>query len=139
MSYGYVYVAQVAMGADKGQTLKAMAEAEAYHGPSIIIAYSPCELHSMKGGMQGCQREMDRAVKCGYWDLFRFNPALEREKLSIDSREPSADYRDFLMGEARFASLAQSDPERAEELFKKSEANAKARYERLLKLKELYN
>ena len=138
MTYGYVYVAQVAMGADKGQTLKAMAEAEAYHGPSLIIAYSPCEMHSMKGGMQGCQREMDRAVKCGYWNLFRFNPALPREKLSIDSREPSADYRDFLMGEARFSSLGISFPERAEELYKKSEENARARHERLLKLKELY-
>ena len=138
MSYGYVYVAQVAMGADKGQTLKAMAEAEAYRGPSIIIAYSPCELHSMKGGMQGCQREMDRAVKCGYWNLFRFNPALEREKLSVDSREPSADYRDFLMGEARFASLVQSDPARAERLFRASEENAKARYARLLKLRDMF-
>ncbi|HNX99884.1 MAG TPA: pyruvate:ferredoxin (flavodoxin) oxidoreductase [Oscillospiraceae bacterium] len=136
MTYGYVYVAQVAMGADKGQTLKALTEAEAYPGPSLVIAYSPCELHAMKGGMQGCQREMDRAVKCGYWNLFRFDPSREREKLTLDSREPSADYRDFLMGEARFASLSQSDPARAEALYRKSEENAKARYQHLLKLKE---
>lgn len=136
MTYGYVYVAQVAMGADKGQTLKALTEAEAYPGPSLVIAYSPCELHAMKGGMQGCQREMDRAVKCGYWNLFRFDPSREREKLTLDSREPSADYRDFLMGEARFASLSQSDPARAEVLYRKSEENAKARYQHLLKLKE---
>ena len=86
--------------------------------------------------MQGCQREMDRAVKCGYWNLFRFDPSREREKLTLDSREPSADYRDFLMGEARFASLSQSDPARAEALYRKSEENAKARYQHLLKLKE---
>jgi pyruvate-ferredoxin/flavodoxin oxidoreductase len=139
MSYGYVYVAQVAMGADKGQTLRAMAEAEAYNGPSIIIAYSPCELHNMKGGMQGCQREMDRAVKCGYWNLYRYNPALERGRLSIDSREPSADYRDFLMGEARFAFLEQSSPDRAERLFSESERLARERYQHLLKLKEMYD
>jgi pyruvate-ferredoxin/flavodoxin oxidoreductase len=138
MTYGYVYVAQVAMGADKGQTLKAMAEAEAYHGPSLIIAYSPCELHNMKGGMQGCQREMDRAVKCGYWNLFRFNPALESGKFVVDSREPSADYREFLMGEARYSALERSFPERAEELFKASEENARARWEHLQKLEELY-
>ena len=138
MTYGYVYVAQVAMGADKGQTLKAMAEAEAHRGPSLIIAHSPCELHNMKGGMQGCQREMDRAVKCGYWNLFRFDPDREHEKFVIDSREPAADYQEFLNGEARFAALKQSFPERAEELFKKSEENARARWEHLLKLKELY-
>ena len=138
MTYGYVYVAQVAMGADKGQTLKAMVQAEAHKGPSLIIAYSPCELHNMKGGMQGCQREMDRAVKCGYWNLFRFDPDAESGKLVIDSKAPEADYQDFLNGEARFASLRQSFPERAEELFKASEMNAKARYERLLKLKDMY-
>ena len=138
MTYGYVYVAQVAMGADKGQTLKAMVEAEAHPGPSIVIGYAPCEMHSIKGGMKGCQREMDRAVKSGYWELFRFNPDLEENKLAIDSREPSKDYREFLMGEARFASLQLSDPERFEELAERSEENARARYEHLLDLQEMY-
>ena len=138
MTYGYVYVAQVAMGADKGQTLKAMVEAEAHQGPSIVIGYAPCEMHSIKGGMKGCQREMDRAVKSGYWEMFRFNPDLEENKLSIDSREPSKDYREFLTGEARFASLQLSDPERFEALAERSEENARARYEHLLKLQEMY-
>ena len=138
MTYGYVYVAQVAMGADKGQTLKAMVEAEAHQGPSIVIGYAPCEMHSIKGGMKGCQREMDRAVKSGYWEMFRFNPDLEENKLSIDSREPSKDYREFLAGEARFASLQLSDPERFEALAERSEENARARYEHLLKLQEMY-
>ena len=138
MTYGYVYVAQVAMGADKGQTLKAMVEAEAHQGHSIVIGYAPCEMHSIKGGMKGCQREMDRAVKSGYWEMFRFNPDLEENKLSIDSREPSKDYREFLTGEARFASLQLSDPERFEALAERSEENARARYEHLLKLQEMY-
>ena len=138
MTYGYVYVAQVAMGADKGQTLKAMAEAEAYPGPSLIIGYAPCEMHSIKGGMKGCQREMDRAVKSGYWELFRFDPSLEDNKLSIDSREPKEDYKQFLAGEARFAALQIGNPERAEELAEKSALNARNRYEHLVRLQETY-
>jgi pyruvate-ferredoxin/flavodoxin oxidoreductase len=141
MSYGYVYVAQVAMGADKNQTLKAICEAEAYPGPSIIICYAPCEMHSIKGGMTNCQSEMKKAVDCGYWNLFRFNPALKAEgknPFTLDSKAPAGGYREFLMNEARYASLTRSFPERAEELFAKSEETAKARYEHLTKLIDLY-
>jgi len=138
MTYGYVYVAQVAMGADKGQTLKAMVEAEEHKGPSLIIGYSPCEMHSIKGGMKGCQREMDRAVKSGYWNLFRFNPDLEDDRFSIDSREPSQEFQQFLDGEARYASLKTSDPERAEKLDAKAAEDAREQYEHLLKLQEMY-
>ncbi|MBQ9108678.1 MAG: 4Fe-4S binding protein, partial [Oscillospiraceae bacterium] len=141
MAYGYVYVAQVAMGADKNQTLKALVEAENYHGPSIVICYSPCEMHSIKGGMTNCQSEMKKAVDCGYWNLFRFNPALKAEgknPFTLDSKAPAGGYREFLMNEARYASLTRSFPERAEELFAKSEETAKARYEHLTKLIDLY-
>ncbi len=119
MTYGYVYVAQVAMGANPAQTLKAIIEAEAYDGPSLIIGYSPCEMHSIKkGGMQNCQAEMKKAVECGYWNLFRFNPeAAPGKKFSLDSKEPAGGYQEFLMNEARYASLTRSFPERAEELF----------------------
>ena len=105
MSYGYVYVAQVAMGANPAQTLKAIHEAEAYDGPSLIIGYSPCEMHSIKkGGMQNCQAEMKKAVECGYWNLFRFNPeAAAGKKFSLDSKEPAGGYQEFLMNEARYA------------------------------------
>ena len=137
MSYGYVYVAQVAMGANKVQTLKAIAEAEAYHGPSIIIGYSPCEMHSIKGGMENCQKEMEKAVKCGYWNLFRFNPAAE-SKFTLDSKEPAGGYQEFLMNEARYSRLTREFPERATTLFAESEENAKERYEHLMKLKALY-
>ena len=137
MSYGYVYVAQIAMGADKNQTLKALQEAEAYPGPSIVIGYAPCEMHSIKGGMQNCQDEMKKAVEAGYWQLFRFNPAAEK-KFSLDSKEPTGDYQAFIAGEARYTRLAQAFPERAAELFAKAEANAKAKYERLVKLGEFY-
>ena len=140
MSYGYVYVAQIAMGANPAQTLKAIQEAEAYDGPSLIIGYSPCEMHSIKkGGMQNCQAEMKKAVDCGYWNLFRFNPAAEvGKKFSLDSKEPKGGYQDFLMNEARYASLLRSFPERAEELFAENEQAAMARYQHLLKLKDLY-
>ena len=138
MSYGYVYVAQVAMGADMNQLLKALKEAEAYHGPSLIIGYAPCEMHGLKGGMQNCQLEMKKAVEAGYWQMFRYNPTLEHNKLTIDSKEPTADYIDFIKSETRYARLAQSFPQRAEELFQKADASAKARYQRLLKMGKLY-
>ena len=134
MSYGYIYVAQVAMGANPAQTIKAIKEAEAYHGPSLIIGYAPCEMHSIKkGGMTNCQGEMKRAVDCGYWNLFRYDPSAEKP-FALDSKEPADGYRDFLMNEARYARLTNEFPDRAEELFAKSEDNAKARYEHLLKL-----
>ena len=139
MSYGYIYVAQVAMGANPAQTIKAIKEAEAYPGPSLIIGYAPCEMHSIKkGGMTNCQGEMKRAVDCGYWNLFRYDPSAEKP-FALDSKEPADGYRDFLMNEARYARLTNEFPERAEELFAKSEANAKVRYEHLLKLKQLYD
>ena len=141
MSYGYVYVAQVAMGANPAQTLKAITEAEAYDGPSLVIGYSPCEMHSIKkGGMMNCQSEMKKAVDCGYWNLFRFNPAApEGKKFSLDSKEPAGGYQEFLMNEARYASLTRSFPERAKELFAENEQAAMERYAHLLKLKALYN
>ena len=138
MSYGYVYVAQVAMGADMNQLLKALKEAEAYNGPSLIIGYAPCEMHGLKGGMQNCQLEMKKAVEAGYWQMFRYNPTLESNKLSIDSKEPTTDYVDFIKSETRYARLAQSFPERAADLFAKADANAKAKYQRLLKMGKLY-
>ena len=138
MSYGYVYVAQIAMGADMNQTLKALAEAEAYPGPSLIIGYAPCEMHSIKGGMANCQAEMKKAVEAGYWHMFRFNPAAEK-KFSLDSKEPQASYQDFIAGEARYTRLAQAFPERAKELFAKAEETAKAKYDHLVKLVEFYN
>ena len=139
MSYGYIYVAQVAMGANPAQTIKAIKEAEAYPGPSLIIGYAPCEMHSIKkGGMTNCQGEMKRAVDCGYWNLFRYDPYAEKP-FALDSKEPADGYRDFLMNEARYARLTNEFPDRAEELFAKSEANAKKRYEHLLKLKKLYD
>ena len=139
MSYGYIYVAQIAMGANPAQTIKAIKEAEAYPGPSLIIGYAPCEMHSIKkGGMTNCQGEMKRAVDCGYWNLFRYDPSAEKP-FALDSKEPADGYRDFLMNEARYARLTNEFPDRAEELFAKSEANAKKRYEHLLKLKKLYD
>ncbi len=139
MSYGYVYVAQVAMGYDTNQLLKALTEAEAYNGPSLIIGYAPCEMHGIaKGGMQNCQLEMKKAVEAGYWQTFRYNPTLESNKLSIDSKEPTASYVDFIKNETRYARLAQSNPERAAALFAKAEANAKAKYDRLVKMGKLY-
>lgn len=141
MSYGYVYVAQIAMGADMNQTLKAIMEAEAYNGPSLIIGYSPCEMHSIKGGMVNCQAEMKKAVDCGYWNMFRYNPLAKvqgKNPLTIDSKEPTQSYRDFIMSEARYSSLTRSFPERAETLFGQAEENSKAKYDHLIKLKALY-
>ncbi len=141
MSYGYVYVAQVAMGADMNQLLKALTEAEAYNGPSIIIGYAPCEMHGIKGTMQNCQLEMKKAVDCGYWQMFRYNPALKAEgknPFTLDSKEPTGNYQDFIKNENRYNRLAQTNPERAAELFAKAEENAKAKYERLTRFTELY-
>ena len=141
MSYGYVYVAQIAMGADMNQTIKAITEAEAYPGPSIIIAYAPCEMHSIKGGMVNCQNEMKKAVDCGYWNMFRYNPALKAEgknPFTIDSKPATGSYRDFILGEARYSSLTRSFPERAEELFAQAEKASIDRYDHLLRLKDLY-
>ncbi|MBR2459728.1 MAG: hypothetical protein IKB34_00645 [Clostridia bacterium] len=138
MSYGYVYVAQVAMGADMNQLLKALNEAEAYPGPSLIIGYAPCEMHGVKGGMVNCQDEMKRAVDAGYWNMFRYNPAATGNKLTIDSKAPTADYREFIESEVRYARLLQQFPERAEVLFNKAAEAAKAKYERLQKMGKLY-
>ncbi len=138
MSYGYIYVAQIAMGANPAQTLKAIKEAEAYHGPSLIIGYAPCEMHSIKGGMTNCQKEMKKAVECGYWNLFRFNPAAEGAKFTLDSKEPKGGYQEFLMNEARYSRLTREFPDRASELFQRNEKSAMERYEHLLKLKEMY-
>ncbi len=134
ISYGYIYVAQIAMGADMNQTLKAIQEAEAYPGPSLIIGYAPCEMHSIKGGMQNCQKEMQRAVACGYWNNFRYDPRLKAEGKNpfiLDSKAPTESYRDFIMNEARYSALTRSFPERAEQLFEKAEKTAEARYETL--------
>ena len=138
MSYGYVYVAQISMGADYAQTVKAIAEAEAYPGPSLIIAYAPCINHGIKKGMAKAQTEEKLAVECGYWHLFRFNPAAEN-KFSLDSKAPKMEgYQDFLKGEVRYLSLGLKNPARAEDLFAKNEAFAKERYEYLQKLVTLY-
>ncbi len=142
MSYGYVYVAQVAMGADMNQLLKALTEAEAYPGPSIIIGYAPCEMHGIKGTMQNCQLEMKKAVEAGYWQMFRFNPAAKAEgknPFTLDSKEPTASYIDFIKSENRYSRLAQQFPERAEVLFEQAEKAAKAKYERLTKMGDLYS
>ncbi|HIY08612.1 MAG TPA: pyruvate:ferredoxin (flavodoxin) oxidoreductase [Firmicutes bacterium] len=141
MTYGYVYVAQVAMGADMNQTIKAITEAEAYPGPSLIICYAPCEMHSIKGGMSNCQMEMKKAVDAGYWNMFRYNPAAKAEgknPFTLDSKAPTGSYHDFLMGEARYSALTRSFPERAEKLFDEAEKVAAARYEHLQKLAKLY-
>ncbi len=130
MSYGYVYVAQVAMGANQNQLMKAITEAEAYPGPSLIIAYAPCINHGLKAGMGLSQLEEKRAVECGYWDLYRYNPALKAEgknPFSLDSKAPTGDFREFLMGEVRYASLMKAFPETAEALFQKTEEDAKER------------
>ncbi|WP_461812012.1 pyruvate:ferredoxin (flavodoxin) oxidoreductase [Faecalimonas sp.] len=138
MSYGYVYVAQIAMGADFNQTVKAIAEAEAYPGPSLIIAYAPCINHGIKKGMNKAQTEEELAVKSGYWHNFRFNPAAEGNKFTLDSKAPTESYREFLDGEVRYNALARMNPERAEELFAQSEKAAKERYAYLNKLITLY-
>ena len=137
MSYGYVYVAQIAMGADFNQTVKAISEAEAYPGPSLIIAYAPCINHGIKKGMSKAQTEEQLAVECGYWNNFRFNPAAEN-KFTLDSKAPTGDYQEFLNGEVRYNSLVRQDPEKAKVLFAKNEQEAKERYEYLNKLVTLY-
>ena len=137
MSYGYVYVAQIAQGADYNQCLKAMLEAESYNGPSLIIAYAPCINHGIKGGMSNAQTEEKKAVEAGYWHLFRYDPRLALEgknPFQLDSKEPKADYEEFIINEVRYSSLARSNPERAKELFEKAKADAKAKYEHLVKL-----
>ena len=142
MSYGYVYVAQIAMGANMNQTLNAIREAEAYPGPSIVIAYAPCEMHSIKGGMTHCQDEMKKAVECGYWNMFRYNPALKAEgknPFTVDSKLGDKEaFRGFLMNEARYSQLTRKFPERAEKLFAEAEEKSVERYNHLLRLKALY-
>ncbi|MGN0243404.1 MAG: pyruvate:ferredoxin (flavodoxin) oxidoreductase [Lachnospiraceae bacterium] len=141
MSYGYVYVAQIALGANPAQAVKVLAEAEAYNGPSLIIGYAPCELHGVKGGMNHCQDEMKKAVASGYWNLFSFNPALKAEgknPFTLTSKPGDGTYQEFLNNETRYTRLTRSFPERAEKLFAASEQAAKERYEHLLKLVELY-
>ena len=140
MSYGYVYVAQISMGADMAQTIKAISEAEAYPGPSLIIAYAPCINHGIKKGMSKAQTEEALAVECGYWNNFRFNPAAEGNKFTLDSKEPKLEgYQEFLNGEVRYNALMRANPERATELFARNEAEAKARYEYLKKLVVLHS
>ena len=139
MSYGYVYVAQIAMGADFNQTVKAIAEAEAYPGPSLIIAYAPCINHGIKKGMSKAQTEEQLAVECGYWNNFRFNPAAEGNKFSLDSKAPKAEgYQDFLNGEVRYNALKRANPEKADRLFAQNEKEAMERYAYLQKLVTLY-
>ena len=139
IAYGYIYVAQVAMGAKPAQLMKAITEAEAYPGPSLIIGYSPCEMHAIKGGMANCMVEMEKAVDCGYWNLYRYNPAAPAgKKFTLDSKEPKGGYQEFLMNEARYSRLTREFPGRAEELFEQNERAAVDRYEHLVKLKELY-
>ena len=140
MSYGYVYVAQIAMGADYNQTIKALVEAESYNGPSLIIAYAPCISHGIKGGMSTAQTEEKKAVTSGYWHNFRYDPRLKDEGKNpflLDSKEPTTKYQDFLSNEVRYSSLARQNPERAEQLFKQAEKNAKEKYEQLKKLAEI--
>ena len=141
MSYGYVYVAQIALGANPAQALKAIQEAEAYNGPSLIIGYAPCELHGVKGGMNHCQDEMKAAVKAGYWNLFSFNPALKAEgknPFTLTSKEGDGSYQAFLNNETRYSALTRKFPERAKVLFDRNEQAAKAKFEHLQKLVELY-
>ncbi len=141
MTYGYVYVAQIAMGANQAQTLKAITEAEAYHGPSLIIGYAPCEMHGVKGGMTNCQAEMKKAVEAGYWNMFRFNPALKAEGKNpfiLDSKPATGDYKEFISGETRYSRLKLAFPERAEKLFDEAAQKAVDQYNFLVKLQTLY-
>ena len=141
MSYGYVYVAQIAMGADYNQTMKALVEAESYNGPSIVIAYAPCINHGIKGGMAVAQTEEKNAVAAGYWNMFRFDPRLAEEGKNpfiLDSKAPSTSYQDFIRSEVRYSSLIRQNPERADELFARAEKNAQAKYAHLQKLASLY-
>ena len=142
MTYGHIYIAQVALGADPNQLIKAIKEAEAYNGPSIIIAYAPCINHGIKKGMAKAQTEEELAVKSGYWHLFRYNPDLKKEgkpAFILDSKAPTEDYKEFLNGEVRYNSLKRSNPERAAKLWDKSESEAKERYAYLNRLIKLYS
>ncbi len=137
MSYGYIYVAQVAQGADMAQTVKAFQEAENYHGPSLIIAYAPCINHGIRTGMGDSMGEEKKAVEAGYWHLFRYNPdnaGKGENPFTLDSKKPTGNYRDFLMGEVRYNRLMRANPERAERLFDKSEKEAKEKYDRLAQM-----
>ena len=139
-TYGYVYVAQVAMGADKNQFLKAVQEAENYHGPSLIICYAPCINHGLRRGMGKTQENEKLAVECGYWHLYRFNPQLKAEgknPFTLDSKEPKGSFRDFLMDQVRYTSLLKEFPDKAEALFEKAEADARDRYEGYKKRAEM--
>ncbi len=141
MTYGYVYVAHVGMGADYNQTIKAITEAESYHGPSLVIAYAPCINHGIKGGMSIAQTEIKRAVESGYWHLYRFDPrrtAEGKNPFQLDSKAPTASYEEFIKNEVRYSSLMRAFPERAEKLFEEAVENSKARYEHLLKMSKLY-
>ena len=138
-SYGYVYVAQCAMGADKNQFMKAIQEAESYHGPSLIICYAPCINHGLRAGMGKSQQNEKDAVACGYWHLYRYNPELKAEgknPFSLDSKEPTESFRDFIMGQVRYTSLLKAFPDKAEALFEKTEKDAKDRYEGYKKMAE---
>ncbi len=142
MSYGYVYVAQVAMGADYNQCVKAITEAESYHGPSIVIAYAPCINHGIRGGMTLAQTEIKNAVAAGYWHTFRFDPRLQaagKNPFQLDSKAPSASYEDFIKNEVRYSSLQKFYPDRADVLFDKASDTAKEKYEHLLRLSKLYD
>ncbi|MEM0531179.1 pyruvate:ferredoxin (flavodoxin) oxidoreductase [Zongyangia sp. HA2173] len=142
MTYGYVYVAQVAQGADMNQCIKAFHEAESYHGPSLLICYAPCINHGIKGGMSIAQTEEKKAVAAGYWHLFRFDPRLSAEgknPFQLDSKAPTASYRDFIMGEVRYNSLTRAFPDRAENLFERAEENAVEKYNHLVKLQKMYD
>jgi len=139
MSYGYVYVAQVGMGADKNQFMKAVVEAEKYKGPSMIICYAPCVNHGLKKGMGKAQENIKEAVECGYWNLYRYNPELEdqgKNPLILDSKPPTGNFRDFIMGQVRYSSLAKEYPGVAEQLFVQTEKEAKGRYAKYKRLAE---
>ncbi|MDD7130161.1 MAG: thiamine pyrophosphate-dependent enzyme, partial [Firmicutes bacterium] len=140
MSYGYVYVAQVGMGADKNQLMKAMLEAEAYDGPSLIIAYAPCINHGIKKGMGKSQENIKDAVEAGYWHLYRYNPELKKSgknPFTLDSGEPTASFRDFIMGQIRYSSLAKEFPSVADKLFEMTEEDAREKYETYKKMAEM--
>ena len=140
--YGYIYVAQVAMGADKNQFMKALKEAEAYNGSSLIIGYAPCINHGLKVGQGQSQLEEKRAVEAGYWHLWRYNPELKKQGKNpfiLDSKPPTANFRDFLMGETRFSSLQRTFPDTAEALFEKTEEDAKDRYEGYVRMTKAYD
>ena len=139
MSYGYIYVAQVAMGADPAQTLRAIREAESYPGPSVVIAYAPCTAHGIPGGMSHAQQEMKRAVESGYWNLYRYDPRLSaegRNPFQLDSKAPTGSYVDFVKGERRFAAMAAKFPEEAEKLFQHAQHDAQERYETYASMSE---